>query len=95
LTKACRGSTLTPSYIQNLHASLLKSNSHKATQGDKNKMGTERTRELRRRRHRKKAVIKLTKRAEKGSKADKTIVADKLRKLTPGASVIIERLGIG
>jgi len=58
-------------------------------------MGTERTRELRRRRHRKKAVIKLTKRAEKGSKADKTIVADKLRKLTPGASVIIERLGIG
>ncbi len=57
-------------------------------------MGTERTRELRRRRHRKKAVIKLTKRAEKGSKADKTIVADKLRKLTPGASVIIERLGI-
>jgi hypothetical protein len=58
-------------------------------------MGTERTRELRRRRHRKKAVIKLTKRAEKGSKADKAIVADKLRKLTPGASVIIERLGIG
>jgi hypothetical protein len=57
-------------------------------------MGTERTRELRRRRHRKKAVAKLTKRAEKGSKADKAIVVDKLRKLTPGASVIIARLGL-
>ncbi len=52
-------------------------------------MGTERTRELRRRRHRKKQVVKLVKRAEKGSSADKAIVADKLRKLTSGAEVII------
>lgn len=54
-------------------------------------MGTERTRELRRRRHRKKQVTKLINKAAKGSSADKSIVADKLRKLTPGASVIIER----
>ncbi len=58
-------------------------------------MGTERTRELRRRRHRKKAVAKLSKRAEKGSKADKAIIVEKLRKLTPGANEIISRLGLG
>ncbi len=58
-------------------------------------MGTERTRELRRRRHRKKAVAKLSKRAEKGSKADKAIIVEKLRKLTPGANDIISRLGLG
>jgi hypothetical protein len=88
---------------QYLHTNLHKTAPHNqpaqptrtTNSGANNNMGTERTRELRRRRHRKKAVIKLTKRAEKGSKADKAIVADKLRKLTPGASVIIERLGIG
>lgn len=57
-------------------------------------MGTERTRELRRRRHRKKQVTKLIARAAKGSAADKAIVADKLRKLTPGGEVIIETHGI-
>jgi hypothetical protein len=49
-------------------------------------MGTERTRELRRRRHRKKKVIKLLSRVKKG---DNSIVVEKLRKLTPGASTII------
>jgi hypothetical protein len=57
-------------------------------------MGTERTRELRRRRHRKKAVARITRKAEKANKAEKTIIADKLRKLTIGAPVIIERLGL-
>lgn len=57
-------------------------------------MGSERTRELRRRRHRKKKVAKLVQRAEKGTSADKAIVADKLRKMTPGASVIIAKHGI-
>ncbi len=52
-------------------------------------MGTERTRELRRRRHRKKKVAKLIIRAGKASSADKAVIADKLRKLTPGAEVII------
>ncbi|WP_197355555.1 DUF6800 family protein [Aureliella helgolandensis] len=56
-------------------------------------MGTERTRELRRRRHRKKKVAKLTQRVGTGS-ADKAVVAEKLRKLTPGASVLIARLGL-
>lgn len=57
-------------------------------------MGSERQRELRRRRHRKKQVAKLVVRADKGTSADKAVVAQKLRKLTPGASVIIARHGI-
>ena len=52
-------------------------------------MGTERTRELRRRRHRRKKVTKLLARAEKGSPAEKAVVVEKLRRLTPGADTII------
>ncbi len=57
-------------------------------------MGTERTRELRRRRHRTKQVAKLVVRAEKGSAADKAVVCEKLRRLTPGAAVIIKNHGL-
>lgn len=49
-------------------------------------MGTERTRELRRRRHRKKKVAKLLSRVKKG---DNSVIIEKLRMLTPGASTII------
>lgn len=49
-------------------------------------MGTERTRELRRRRHRKKKVAKLLSRVKKG---DNSVIVEKLRLLTPGASTII------
>lgn len=52
-------------------------------------MGTERTRELRRRRHRKKKVAKLLNRATKASSAEKAAIAQKLRGLTPGADDII------
>ncbi|MCA9193557.1 MAG: hypothetical protein KDB03_17415 [Planctomycetales bacterium] len=57
-------------------------------------MGTERTRELRRRRHRRKQVSKLLKRAAKGSHADKSLIVEKLRKLTPGAVTIIQSNGL-
>lgn len=57
-------------------------------------MGTERTRELRRRRHRTKKVAKLLARAEKANPSDKAVVVDKLRKLTPGADAIIEAHGL-
>lgn len=49
-------------------------------------MGTERTRELRRRRHRKKKVAKLLTRVKKG---DNSVIIEKLRMLTPGASTIL------
>ncbi len=51
--------------------------------------GSERKRELRRRRHRKKKVAKLLDRSKKASAADKAAIAGKLRKLTPGADVLI------
>lgn len=49
-------------------------------------MGTERTRELRRRRHRSQKIAKLLSRVKKG---DNSVVVEKLRKLTPGAATII------
>ena len=57
-------------------------------------MGTERTRELRRRRHRKKKVSKLIVKAGKASAADKAEIVTKLRKLTPGAETLIEAHGL-
>jgi hypothetical protein len=51
--------------------------------------GTERQRELRRRRHRTKKLGLLHKKSEKASKADKAVIAGKLRKLTPGAEQLI------
>lgn len=57
-------------------------------------MGTERTRELRRRRHRRQKIAKLAQKAGKASKSEKVIIIDKLRKLTPGAAQVIERLGL-
>lgn len=56
--------------------------------------GSERRRELRRRRHRKKQVTKLVKKAESADTAAKAVIAGKLRKLTPGGEVIIAAHGI-
>lgn len=54
--------------------------------------GSERRRELRRRRHRKLKVSQIKKRAEKASVSEKEVLATKLRKLTPGANQLIEAL---
>ena len=56
--------------------------------------GSERQRELRRRRHRKQKVAKLQKKLQTGSAGDKGLVAEKLRRLTPGAEEIISRWGL-
>jgi hypothetical protein len=56
--------------------------------------GVERDRELRRRRHRAKKLASLEKKAAKATKAEKPLIADKLRKLTPGANILIERWGL-
>ncbi len=57
-------------------------------------MGTERTRELRRRRQRKKKLLLLRKKCVKANKSEKAVIAQKLRRLTPGAEFVIESLGI-
>ncbi len=55
---------------------------------------SERRKELKRRRHRKKTITKLKVRAEKGSVADKAAVAGKIRRITPGGEEIISRLAL-
>ncbi len=56
--------------------------------------GSERRRELRRRRHRAKKIPALKKRAEKANASEKKIIAAKIRALTPGAELILKELGI-
>jgi hypothetical protein len=52
--------------------------------------GTERQRELRRRRARKKKLTTLKGRAEKSSKQEKSVIADKVRRMTPGAEQLVK-----
>ena len=55
---------------------------------------SERKRELRRRRHRKKKVSILTRKLSKATVSERTVIADKLRALTPGGEAIIARLDL-
>ena len=53
---------------------------------------SERKKEINRRRHRRRKMAKLTRRAEKATVSEKSVIAHKIRGLTPGAEVIIQRL---
>ena len=53
-----------------------------------------RHRELKQRRHRKKKMKVLKRRATKANASEKLIIAGKIRRLTPGAEVIIANLGL-
>jgi len=53
--------------------------------------GSERGRELRRRRKRREQVAHLQKRLEKAAPSEKHEIARKLREMTPGAEVIISK----
>ena len=55
---------------------------------------SDRHQEIQRRRQRKKKLAILTRKAAKASASDKLVIAAKLRKMTPGAHLIIERLGL-
>ncbi|MFM8572185.1 MAG: DUF6800 family protein [Pirellula sp.] len=52
-------------------------------------MPIERAAELRRRRHRKSKLTKLKKKLEKAGKAEKGIIAAKVRRLSPGAEQLL------
>ncbi len=52
--------------------------------------GSERKRELRRRRSRSKKLATLKVKAVKATKSEKEVIAAKLRKITPGATQVIE-----
>lgn len=53
---------------------------------------SERKKEIRRRRHRRKKLSLFSRKLQKSTVSEKAVIADKLRKLTPGAEEIIERL---
>ena len=52
--------------------------------------GTERQRELRKRRHRTKKLELLHKKSETASKTEKATIIQKLRRLSPGAEQLIQ-----
>lgn len=55
---------------------------------------SERQRELKRRRHRKKKIAKIAARVGKASASEKLVLAHKIRGITPAAEVLIARLGL-
>ena len=55
---------------------------------------SERRKEIKRRRHRRKRVAQLKQKAAKANGSEKIEIANKLRALTPGAEVIIETLAL-
>jgi hypothetical protein len=52
---------------------------------------SERGKEIKRRRQRRKKLAQLNKRLEKANVSEKGVIAAKLRRLTPGAEVLIDR----
>ncbi|MBN1910465.1 MAG: hypothetical protein JW818_12045 [Pirellulales bacterium] len=52
---------------------------------------SERGKEIKRRRHRRKKLALLSKRLEKATVSETASIADKIRKLTPGGEVIIAK----
>lgn len=54
----------------------------------------ERRKELKRRRHRQAKVTRLKQRVEKATASEKAVIAEKLRRLTPGGEAVIAQLGL-
>lgn len=52
---------------------------------------SERKKELRRRRHRKKKLTQFGRKLKNATVSERQVIADKLRSLTPGSEVIIDR----
>ena len=55
---------------------------------------SDRAQEIKRRRHRKKKLATFKRRLKKATVSEKAVIADKIRRLTPGAEVIIEAWGL-
>jgi hypothetical protein len=54
----------------------------------------ERRKELRRRRHRRAKIDRWGRRAGNATPSEKAVIAEKIRRLTPGGEAIIARLGL-
>ena len=55
---------------------------------------SERKKELRRRRHRQVKLEQFKRKATRANVTEKGVIADKIRRLTPGSVAIITRLGL-
>lgn len=55
---------------------------------------SDRKQEIKRRRHRRKKLEHFKHKLKKATTSEKGVMAEKLRKMTPGAEVIIEHLGL-
>ena len=55
---------------------------------------SERQKEIKRRRHRRKKLAQLSKKLEKATVSEKAVIAEKLRSLTPGGKQLIEAWGL-
>lgn len=55
---------------------------------------SDRHQEIKRRRHRRKKYAAFAKKLEKANASERAVIAEKLRNMTPGAEVIIERWGL-
>ena len=55
---------------------------------------SERRKEIKRRRHRRKKLNHLAKRLEKATVSEKVTIAGKVRALTPGSEVIVDSWGL-
>jgi hypothetical protein len=55
---------------------------------------SERKKEIKRRRHRRKKIAQFAKKLEKATVSEKAVMAQKLRNLTPGGRAIVEAWGL-
>ncbi len=55
---------------------------------------SDRAQEIKRRRHRKKKIAVFKRKLKKATASERAVIAEKLRKLTPGAEVVIANLGL-
>lgn len=53
---------------------------------------SERHKEIKRRRHRRKKLVVFSRKLQKATASEKQVIAEKLRNMTPGAETIIENL---
>jgi hypothetical protein len=53
-----------------------------------------RMKEIKRRRHRRQKLVKMQTKLKKATASEKLVMADKLRRMTTGANVLIARMGL-
>ncbi len=53
-----------------------------------------RMKEIKRRRHRRQKLVKMQTKVKKATTSEKLVMADKLRRMTTGADVLIARMGL-